>query len=140
MDLKIRKVQDCIWKLMLLSQVFLFYEAVKGQTSFLLQLFTSFLSIFFLVYLLFRIRIFGSADAKALIVIGILFPVYPALKFHGYYFSLLGVPPLKLFAFTVLENAFLLTAAVSLGLRCYNFLHFTPNMLKKPLYMFFAYK
>ena len=72
---------------------FLLYEAAKGQTSFLFRLFTSLLSIFFLVYLLFRIRIFEGADAKALIVIGILFPIYPAMQFHGYYFPLLGEFP-----------------------------------------------
>ncbi|AKB76599.1 Signal peptidase, type IV - prepilin/preflagellin [Methanosarcina horonobensis HB-1 = JCM 15518] len=141
LDLKTRRVPNHLWKLMLLSlSGFLLYEIVNKETFFLFQLVFSFFSSFFLAYLLFRIRIFGGADAKALIVIGTLFPVYPILKIYDYYFPLLGVPPAGLFSFTVLENAFLLTAAVPLGIFCYNLLHFTPEMLKKPFYMLFAYR
>ncbi|KKG14529.1 peptidase A24 [Methanosarcina sp. 2.H.T.1A.6] len=141
LDLKTRRVPNRVWKLMLLSlSGFLIYEIVNGGIFFLLQLVFSFYSSFFLVYLLFRIRIFGGADAKALIVIGTLVPVYPAPECYGYTFPLLGFPPAGLFALTVLENSFLLTAAVPLGLFCYNILHFTPDMLKKPYYMLFAYR
>jgi len=58
-------------------------------------------------------------------VIGTLVPVYPVLEFYGYTFPLLGFPPAGLFALTVLENSLFLTAAVPLGLFCYNILHFT---------------
>lgn len=141
LDLKTRRVPNHVWKLMLLSlSGFLLYEIVNEGTFFLFQLVFSFFSSFFLAYLLFRIKVFGGADAKALIAIGTLFPVYPVLEFYGYDFPLLGVPPAGLFAITVLENALLLTAVVPLGLLCYNLLHFTPDMLKKPFYIFFAYR
>jgi archaeal preflagellin peptidase FlaK len=141
LDLKTRRVPNSVWKLMLLSlSGFLLYETMNEGIFFLLRLVFSFFSSFFLAYLLFTIRVFGGADAKALIVIGILFPVYPSLEFYGYDFPLLGVPPAGIFAFTVFENAFLLTVAVPLGILCYNLMHFTPDMLKKPLYIFFAYR
>ncbi|AKB23319.1 A24 family peptidase C-terminal domain-containing protein [Methanosarcina sp. WH1] len=141
LDLKTRRVPNRVWKLMLFSlSGFLIYEIVNGGVSFLLQLVFSFFSSLFLTYLLFRVRVFGGADAKALIAIGILCPVYPVLEFYGYTFPLLGFPPAGLFALTVLENSLFLTAAVPLGLFCYNILHFTPDMLKKPFYMLFAYR
>lgn len=141
LDLKTRRVPNHVWKLMLLSlSGFLLYEIISGGTIFLFQLVFSFFSSFLMAYLLFRIRVLGGADAKALIVIGTLFPTYPVLEFYGFDFPLLGVPQAGVFTFTVLENAFLLTAIVPLGLLCYNLLHFTPDMLKKPLFMFFAYR
>ena len=141
LDLKTRRVPDYVWKLMLFSlSGFVLYETLDEGMFFLFRLVFSFFSSFFLAYLLFKIRIFGGADAKALIVIGTLFPVYPTLEFYGYDFPLLGVPPAGIFAFTILENALLLTVAVPLGILCYNLLHFTPDMLKKPFYMFFAYR
>lgn len=141
LDFKTRRVPNRVWELMLLSlSGFLLYETVNGGMFFLFQLVFSFFSSFFLACLLFKIKIFGGADAKALMVIGTLFPVYPVLEFYGYNFPLLGVPPAGFFALTVLESAFLLTTVVPLGLFCYNLLHFTPNMLKKPYYMLFAYR
>jgi len=141
LDLKTRRVPNRVWKLMLLSlSGFLIYEIVNGGVSFILQLVFSFLSSLLLTYLLFRLKVFGGADAKALIVIGTLVPVYPVLEFYGYTFPLLGFSPAGLFALTVLENSFLLTAAVPLGIFCYNILHFTPDMLRKPFYMLFAYR
>ena len=141
LDLKTRRVPNRVWKLMLLSlSGFLIYEIVNGGVSFILQLVFSFFSSLLLTYLLFRARVFGGADAKALIVIGTLVPVYPVQEFYGYTFPLLGFPPAGLFALTVLENSFLLIAAIPLGLFCYNILHFTPEMLRKPFYMLFAYR
>ncbi|AAM07845.1 TPA: peptidase A24 [Methanosarcina acetivorans] len=141
LDLETRRVPNRIWKLMLFSlSGFLIYEIVEGGILFMLQLVFSFFSSFFLAYLLFRLRVFGGADAKALIVIGTLVPVYPVLDFYGYTFPLLGFPPVGLFSLTVLENSVLLTAIIPLGIFCYNILHFTPDMLKKPFYMLFAYR
>ncbi|MCQ1535052.1 peptidase A24 [Methanosarcina sp. KYL-1] len=140
-DLTTRRVPNRVWKLMLLSlSGFVLYEAVVGGTPYILHLLFSFFLIFALTYLLFKAKVFGGADMKALVVLAILVPVYPTLEFHGLNFPLLGVPPIKLFALTVLENALFLTAAVPLGLFCYNLLHFNPEMLKKPLYMLIAYR
>ena len=140
-DLKTRRVSNRVWKLMLLSLLgFILYEAVQGGTSYVIRLLFSFFFIFSLTYLLFRLKIFGGADAKALIVLSILIPVYPALELGGQNFPLLGVSPHGLFSLTVLENALLLTAIVPLGIFCYNLFHFSPGMLKKPFYMLVAYR
>ncbi|MFI5384420.1 MAG: A24 family peptidase C-terminal domain-containing protein, partial [Methanosarcina thermophila] len=74
------------------------------------------------------------------IVLSILFPTYPVFKISGEIYPLLGLPPVGLFTFTVLGNALLLTTAVPLGMFCYNLLHFSPEMVKKPLYMFIGYR
>lgn len=140
-DLKTRRVSNRVWKLMLLSlSAFVLYEAVLGGTSYVLRLLFSFFFIFALTYLLFRLKAFGGADAKSLIVLSILVPVYPALELLGQNFPLLGVPPHGLFSLTVFENALLLTSIVPLGIFCYNLLHFSPVMLKKPFYMLVAYR
>jgi len=102
--------------------------------------FFSFFFIFALTYLLFRVKAFGGADAKALIVLSILVPAYPALELGGQNFPLLGVPLHGLFSLTVFENALLLTTIVPLGIFCYNLFHFSPVMLKNPFYMLVAYR
>ena len=87
-----------------------------------------------------QMRAFGGGDAKGLIVLSILFPTYPVFKISGEIYPLLGLPPVGLFTFTVLGNALLLTTIVPLGMFCYNLLHFSPEMVKKPLYMFIGYR
>ena len=61
-------------------------------------------------------------------------------SFSGKIYPLLGLPPVGLFTFTVLGNALLLTTLVPLGMFCYNLLHFSPEMVKTPLYMFIGYR
>lgn len=140
-DLKTRRVSNRVWKLMLLSlSVFVLYETMQGGTPYVLRLLFSFFFIFALTYLLFRLKAFGGADAKALIVLSILVPVYPVLELGGQSFPLLGVPSHGVFSLAVFENALLLTAIVPLGIFCYNLLHFSPAMLKKPFYMLIAYR
>lgn len=140
-DLASRRVSNRVWKLML-SALFLFvlYEAWNGGVTYIQQLSFSFIFTFVLTYLLFRLNVFGGADAKALIVLSFLIPIYPELRIHTHVFPIFGVPFHGLFAFTVFENALLLTAAVPLGILCYNLLHYTPEMRKNPLYMLIAYR
>jgi preflagellin peptidase FlaK len=126
--------------MLLYLSFFLFYEALLEGETYLLSLLFSSLSIFSLTYLLFRLKVFGGADAKALNVIGILVPIYPLFEFQGITFPLLGTPPIGLFSLTVLGNAFLATVIVPFGVFCYNLIHFSADMLKKPLYMVFAYR
>ncbi|MCO5384191.1 MAG: hypothetical protein NHB15_20730 [Methanosarcina barkeri] len=73
-------------------------------------------------------------------MLSILFPSYPVFSFSGKMYPLLGLPPVGLFTFTVLGNALLLTTLVPLGMFCYNLLHFSPEMVKTPLYMFIGYR
>jgi preflagellin peptidase FlaK len=140
-DLKSRRVSNKVWKYMLaLGSVFVFYEAFTGGVSYLKALVLSGVIVFVSIYILFQLGAFGGGDAKGLMVLSILFPLYPVFGFSGEVFPLLGIPSIGLFTFTVLENALLLTVAVPLGMFFYNLLHFSPEMMKKPLYMFIGYR
>jgi len=140
-DLKARRVSNRLWKYMLtLDSVFVLYEIFIGGIPYFKALFLSEVIVFVSVYILFQLGAFGGGDAKGLIVLSILFPLYPIFHFSGETYPLLGIPLIGLFTFTVLGNALLLTTLVPLGMLCYNLLHFSPEMLKKPLYMFIGYR
>ncbi|WP_440945994.1 A24 family peptidase C-terminal domain-containing protein [Methanosarcina sp. T3] len=140
-DLKERRVSNKVWKYMLaLGSVFVLYEVFTGGVSYLKALIFSGVIVFLSIYILFQLGAFGGGDAKGLIVLSILFPLYPVFQLSGKVYPLLGLPPIGLFAFTVLENALLVTTLVPFGMFCYNLLHFSPGMLKKPFYMFLGYR
>jgi archaeal preflagellin peptidase FlaK len=140
-DLKARRVSNQVWKCMLGSgSVFIIYEIFTGGVPYLKALFLSGVIVFVSVYVLFQLGAFGGGDAKGLIVLSILFPLYPIFNFSGEIYPLLGRPLIGLFTFTVLGNALLLTILVPLGMFCYNLLHYSPEMLKKPLYMFIGFR
>jgi archaeal preflagellin peptidase FlaK len=140
-DLKARRVSNRLWKYMLtLGSVLVLYEIFIGGIPYFKALFLSGVIVFVSVYILFQLGAFGGGDAKGLIVLSILFPLYPVFHFSGETYPLLGIPLIGLFTFTVLGNALLLTTFVPLGMFCYNLLHFSPEMLKKPLYMFIGYR
>jgi preflagellin peptidase FlaK len=140
-DLKTRRVSNRLWKYMLVSgSVLVLYEIFIGGIPYLKVLFLSGVIVFVSVYILFQLGAFGGGDAKGLIVLSIFFPLYPVFRFSGETYPLLGIPLVGLFTFTVLGNALLLTVLVPLGMFCYNLLHFSPEMLKKPLYMFIGYR
>jgi archaeal preflagellin peptidase FlaK len=140
-DLKARKVSNQVWKYMLGSgSVFVIYEIFTGGVPYLKALFLSGVIVFVSIYVLFQLGAFGGGDAKGLIVLSILFPLYPIFNFSGKIYPLLGHPLIGLFTFTVLGNALLLTILVPLGMFCYNLLHYSPEMLKKPLYMFIGFR
>lgn len=140
-DLKARRVSNQLWKYMLCSgSIFVIYEIFTTGIPYLKALFLSGIIVFVSVYILFQLGAFGGGDAKGLIVLSILFPMYPIFQFSGGTYPLLGRPLLGLFTFTVLGNALLLTILVPLGMFIYNLFHFSPEMLKKPLYMFIGYR
>ncbi|RXA20585.1 peptidase A24 [Methanosarcina sp. MSH10X1] len=140
-DLESRRVSNKVWKSMLAAgSVFVLYELFTGGISHLMPLVLSGVLVFTVVYILFQLGAFGGGDAKGLIVLSILFPTYPVFKISGEIYPLLGLPPVGLFTFTVLGNALLLTTLVPLGMFCYNLLHFSPEMVRKPLYMFIGYR
>jgi preflagellin peptidase FlaK len=140
-DLKARRVSNQVWKYMLASgSVFVIYDIYTGGIPYIKSLIFSGVLVFLSIYVLFQLGAFGGGDAKGLIVLSILFPLYPVFLFSGKVYPLLGLPPIGLFAFTVLENALLVTTLVPLGMFCYNLLHFSPEMLKKPFYMFIGYR
>lgn len=119
---------------------FVFYEIFTDGLSYLMPLLSSGILVFTVVYILFQFGAFGGGDAKGLIVLSILFPSYPVFSFSGNLYPLLGVPQIGFFTFTVLGNALLLTTLVPLGMFGYNLLHFSPVMIKNPLYMFIGYR
>ncbi len=140
-DLNSRRVSNKVWKYMLASgSGFVFYEILTDGLSYLIPLLLSGVLVFTVVYLLFQFGAFGGGDAKGLIVLSILFPSYPVFSFSEKIYPLLGVPPIGLFTFTVLGNALLVTTLVPLGMFGYNLLHFSPEMIKNPLYMFIGYR
>ncbi|AKB52491.1 Signal peptidase, type IV - prepilin/preflagellin [Methanosarcina barkeri str. Wiesmoor] len=140
-DLNSRRVSNKVWKYMLASgSGFVFYEILTGGLSYLMPLILSGVLVFTAVYLLFQVGAFGGGDAKGLIVLSILFPSYPVFSFSEKIYPLLGVPPIGIFTFTVLGNALLMTTLVPLGMFGYNLLHFSPEMIKNPLYMFIGYR
>jgi preflagellin peptidase FlaK len=140
-DINSRRVSNKVWKYMLASgSVFVFTQVFAGGVPYIKALLLSGTLVFVSIYILFQLGAFGGADAKSLIVLSILFPLYPALSFLGETYPLLGLPPVGLFAFTVFGNALLLTIFVPLGMFCYNLLHFSPEMIKNPLYMFIGYR
>ncbi|HWR25035.1 MAG TPA: A24 family peptidase C-terminal domain-containing protein [Methanosarcina sp.] len=140
-DINSRRVSNKVWKYMLASgSVFVFSQVFTDGIPYIKALLLSGILVFVSIYILFQLGAFGGGDAKGLIVLSILFPLYPAFSFSGETYPLLGLPPVGLFTFTVLGNALLLTTLAPLGMFCYNLLHFSPEMAKKPFYMFIGYK
>lgn len=140
-DLKFRRIPDRVWKYMLASgSVFILYELFTKGFPFLKALLFSGIIVFVSVHILFQLRAFGGGDAKGLIVLSLLFPLYPVFRIGNVVYPLLGFPSVGLFMYTVFENALLLTILAPLGMFCYNLLHFSPALLKKPLYMFLGYR
>ena len=140
-DLKFRRVPNKVWKYMLaVGSVFIFYEIFTEGFPFLKAMLVSGVIVFVSVYILFQLGAFGGGDAKGLIVLSLLFPLYPIFRIGNLVYPLLGFPTIGLFTFTVFENALLLTILAPVGMFCYNLLHFSPALLKKPLYMFLGYR
>lgn len=137
-DIKTRRVTNKLWLLMLaLGSVFVVYDIWNYGFPYLFWIFISTGLTFVFVYILFQLGVFGGADAKSLIVLSIIFPVYP---------NYLGFPihaPLPLFkdffAFGIFENAILLTIVVPLGLAFYNLSKMGLH-IDKPLYAFIGFK
>ena len=138
-DIRTRRVTNSTWLLMLAGGVFfvLFDISVYG-IPYLLRLFISAGFIFLFVYILFQLGMFGGADAKSLIVLSIIFPVYPAFQAFGYVFPL-NMPLIDLFALGIFGNAVLMTAVVPIGLAVYNLIKMGLH-IEDPLYIFIGYK
>jgi len=141
-DLQTRRVSNQVWKVMLIGGgLFAAYDIINTGMPALLGLVLSVGIIFIFVYILFQFGAFGGADAKCLIVLAIIIPVYPLIKLFGVEYPLTGIPLINLFAFTVFGNAILLTIVVPLGLFFNNLIALKPReILKNPAYLFVGYK
>jgi preflagellin peptidase FlaK len=139
-DLKARRVPNKVWKYMLgFGSVFVVYEIIMDGVPYLKALLLSGVIVYVALYILTYFNAFGGADANAFLVLSILFPLYPILHFSEETYPLLGRPLIGLFTFSVFGNALLLTILVPLCMFGYNLLHFSPEMLKSPQYMFLGY-
>jgi len=142
LDVKTRRVTNSLWPKMLgAASILILYDLYRFGIWYLGMTILSAVIIFIFVYLLFQLNLFGGADAKILIIIAIIMPVYPVLSTFGLQLPIWGQPPIPLFAYTVFSNSIMLTIIVPLGMVVYNLLH-TPlqEIRKKPFYIFIGYK
>lgn len=141
-DVRTRRVSNQVWKFMLTGvALFAANDIMAGGIQALVSLLISAIIIYVFVYIIFQLGGFGGADAKSLIVLSILFPVYPQVQVAGTYFPLQGIPLIGLFAFSVFGNAVLLTIVVPLGMLVFNLLTLKPReILQRPAYLFVGFK
>lgn len=135
-DLKTRRVPNRIWRPLLgLGLVALLLEGVFAWLSggFVWQQFLigAAVSIGLLVplgYGFWLIGAFGGADAKAVMVIAIVFPTVPTYRLGELVFPLVE-STVSAFALTVLTNAVVAAVVYPLGLGLYNLLHGNLSLL-----------
>ena len=134
-DVRTRRIPGRVWRpLVVLGAALLAFEAwtaFGGEPAtrrlFLIQAGLSLGFVVPLAYLFWRIAGFGGADAKAVMVLALLFPTYPEYLTTAWPQSL-GVPgslpvvdtAVGVFPFTALTNAVVVGAAYPLGLVAYN--------------------
>jgi len=129
-DLRKRSVSNTVWLVMAGVGIAFdgYYTVVQGM-SFLIPFIFSAIITGIVSYIFFRLRLFGAADAKALICIALIFPTQPVFTILSHNFPIFGtyIPIVFPFAFIVLLNAAVLALIVpillffrnlhSLGLR-----------------------
>lgn len=169
LDIKTRRVPNRVWLIMILiGSPFVAYDLYTGGSFHLIRLLASVIFIYAFMYLLFRIGTFGGADAKALIVLSYIIPVYPQFTFSSITLPLYGTPfgidpfsllflegqsPVvlilsfvlihlfSLFAFTTFFNGLLIFIIIPFGILIYNLSNLSKEEIKQdPILMFFGYK
>lgn len=143
-DIKTRRVSDYVWLAMLAGGAFfILYDLSKLGSPYLLRLFISAGLMFVFLYLyshisaLFRIREMGGADQKLLLVLSIIFPVYPTFQVVNLVFPL--SMPMNFFAFSVLGDALVAAMMLPVGFAVYNLTKMGMH-IDKPPYIFLGYK
>ena len=116
-DLRTRTVPNELWGVVFVAALPLVIADVLVRGSeYLLHTIIAVMGIYMVVYVLFRLKVFGGADAKAIIALSFIIPAFPGIMIFGYGLPLMGVPPLNIFAFSALMNAVILTPLVLLGI------------------------
>lgn len=124
-DIRTRRVPNRIWPpLVGLAVVLLLWDGVAAWTASLPGTFQLFairllLSVAFVVplaYLFWRLGGFGGADAKAFMVLAVLFPTFPAYRLGAGLILPLEPTTLGVFSLTVLTNTVLVGALYPLAL------------------------
>ncbi|TGC09866.1 A24 family peptidase C-terminal domain-containing protein [Methanolobus halotolerans] len=141
-DIKTRRVANEVWVAMFgVGYIFILYDLMMLGMPYLVRNVLTFAFIFTFVYILFQLGAFGGADAKVLMVISLIIPMFPDITIYGTQLPINGVPLLGLFAFSVFGNSVILTVVVPVGLFIYNLLNNSlKDNLKSPLYMFIGYQ
>ena len=121
-DIRRRSVSNIVWLVMAgVTIAFAGYYTVIQRASFIIAFVLSVTITSTVSYIFFRLRLFGGADAKALICIAVLFPTQPSftILFHQLPLFDAYLTIIFPFAFTVLLNAAVLAliVPVSLSLR-----------------------
>lgn len=133
LDWKSRIVPNSVWKFMLAAllpfTLVEFFVVGYDVTFAIVQL----VLVVGFTFLLYVAGAFGGADAKALMVLAAVFPVYP---------SMFGLPVLNkgfgVFGFSVLANSVVFTPVLVLGLFVYNVMK--EGIRNLSIYYFFGYK
>ena len=137
-DIQTRRVPNRTWKpLFVLAIVLFFWDGVAsylaGGLTWAFFAVGAGISLFIVIpasYGFWRFGAFGGADAKALIVLALLFPTYPTYEISSYLLPLVRTPT-GAFSLTILANTVLVGACYPLVLAIRNALagRFTPLML-----------
>ncbi|WP_090508103.1 A24 family peptidase C-terminal domain-containing protein [Natronorubrum sediminis] len=123
-DVKTRRVSSAVWiPLAFLGSVLLVWdgwlawnaEATVWAYEFLLPTAVSLGFVVPIAYLFWWFGGFGGADAKALLVLALLFPTYPHYEIGSMTFPL-TVTPIETFSFTILTNAVVIGIAIPIAL------------------------
>jgi preflagellin peptidase FlaK len=118
LDLRDRRVPVRTWYPMLviaLPMVAVAYAGLVSQDWTLAARYLALSLVFSAIFYVFAfLRLFGGADAYALIFIAICVPLFP-------FRPLLGYPPLGFLPFSVLTNAVILNLVTPLGIALHNF-------------------
>ncbi len=108
-DLREREVPDGLWVFMVISGIFLdaiqyFIDPYNVSIAIL-----QFIIIFALANFMFYVAGFGGADAKALIALSVMFPIYPRIGMFPILNTGIGI-----FAFSVLSNSVIVAPILAL--------------------------
>ncbi len=129
-DLREREVPDELWMFMVLSGVILDVVQYLIEPYNIIFALIQFLIIFVLANFMFYIAGFGGADAKALMALSVMFPIYPKVWIFPILNRGLGV-----FAFSVLSNSVVVAPLIAI-------IFFLRNLKEEGrfIYRFIGYK
>ncbi len=130
-DLREREVPDELWVLMVILGIVLDIAQYFIKPYNILIAILQFVIIFALANFMFYVAGFGGADAKALIALSVMFPVYPKIGM----FPLLNTG-IGIFAFSVLSNSVIVAPILALMM-------FVRNLKEKDgklIYRFIGFK
>jgi preflagellin peptidase FlaK len=137
LDIESRIVPDRVWKWMLVAalpltavEMYLLRELVSSSIALFIIL--QFLVIFALSYAFYILRAFGGADAKALMCLALIFPLYPSMNSLPLLNNGFGI-----FAFATLANSVIAAPILALTYFIRNIIREGFKGLKhNPLYYF----